>query len=210
MDELELAEGCARGDAAAVEAFERDYLSIIPSALAGMRLAPAMIDDVRALTRERLLPRLVAYAGKGKLRGLVQVTATRIAIDLVRRDGKLAALPAQLAAPGDLELSLIKAQYRAQFVDALRAAMAQLAARDRNLLHLHFLGGVTLERLATMYDVNRATIVRWLAAARAAVLDATRKAMNVPKDEVEEIFALVASRVSLGSLLHVSLTNADT
>lgn len=203
MDELELAEGCARGDTAAVEAFERDYLSIVPAALAGMRLDKAMVEDVRALTRERLLPRLVAYAGKGRLRGLVQVTATRIAIDLVRRDGKQATLPAQLAEPGDLELSLIKAQYRAQFVDALRAAMAALPPRDRNLLHLHFLGGVTLEKLAAMYDVNRATVVRWLAAARAAVLDHTRRSLAVPEAEVEEIFALVASRVSIGSLLKI-------
>src|SRR5436305_1377687 len=78
-------------------------------------------------------------------------------------------------------------------------AVAQRSRRDRNLLRLHLLGGVTLEQLAQMYSVHRATIVRWLAAARAALLDATRAqiADQVGAADLDEMFDLVRSRVEL-------------
>ena len=41
------------------------------------------------------------------------------------------------------------AQYREAFVAGFTASVAKLERRDRNLLRLHLLGGVTLEQLAT-------------------------------------------------------------
>jgi RNA polymerase sigma-70 factor (ECF subfamily) len=208
--ELYLAIACARGDRAAIAAFDRAYLDVVPHALAGMRLAAATVDDVRSLVRDKLLigdgdrpPRILDYAGRGRLRGLVQVTATRAAIDRLRVEQREAELPddRQLAATGDLELSLIKAQYRDAFVAGFAAAVATLERRDRTLLRLHLLGGVTLEQLAQMYGVHRATVVRWLAAARGALLDATRahvaNTLGAPSDELDEMFELVRSRIEL-------------
>jgi RNA polymerase sigma-70 factor (ECF subfamily) len=209
--ELHLAIACARGDAAAISAFDRRYLDVVPQALAHMRLPAATVDDVRSAVRDKLLladgdhpPRVLDYAGRGRLRGLVQVTATRMAIDRIRHEEREQPLPddRELAAAGDVELSLIKAQYRDAFVTAFTAAIGALPRRDRNLLRLHLLGGVTLEQLAQMYGVHRATVVRWLAAAREAVVDATRARIaerlgDAPAAELDEMFALVRSRVEL-------------
>lgn len=178
-----------------------------------MRLPAATVDDVRSAVRDKLLlrddaagaapPRIVDYAGRGRLRGLVQVMATRLAIDRVRRDARDEPLPDgdRLAALHDVELSLIKAQYRGAFAAGFAAAVAELPRRDRNLLRLHLLGGMTLEQLAQMYNVHRATVVRWLAAARAAVHDGTRAhvaaTLHAPADELDEMFDLVRSRVEL-------------
>ena len=211
VGELHLAIACARGDGAAIAAFDRAYLDVVPQALAAMKLPAATVDDVRATVRDRLLigdgeraPRVLDYAGKGRLRGLIQVTATRAAIDRLRHEEREAELPGddKLAAAGDVELSLIKAQYRDAFVAGFAAAVGGLERRDRNLLRLHFLGGVTLEQLAQMYGVHRATVVRWLAAAREAVLAATREQVaatlgGAPSEELDEMFALVKSRVEL-------------
>src|SRR5262249_2283616 len=147
-------------------------------------------------------PRVVDYAGRGRLRGLVQVTATRAAIDRIRHEEREAELPSRsLAGPGDLELSLIKAQYRDAFTAGFSSAVPVVPRRGRNLMRLHFLGGVTLEQLAQMYGVHRATVVRWLAAAREAVLEATRthvaETIGAPADELDEMFSLVRSRVEL-------------
>jgi RNA polymerase sigma-70 factor (ECF subfamily) len=148
-------------------------------------------------------PRVLDYAGRGRLRGLVQVTATRAAIDRIRHEEREVELPAgrDLASPANLELSLIKAQYRSAFADGFARAVAVASRRDRNLLRLHFLGGMTLEQLAQMYGVHRATVVRWLAAARDAVFAATRahvaSTLGAPHDELDEMFALVESRVEL-------------
>ena len=68
-------------------------------------------------------------------------------------------------------------------------------------MRLHFLGGVTLEQLAQMYSVHRATVVRWLAAARETVFGATREhvaeTIGAPAEELDEMFELVKSRVEL-------------
>lgn len=204
--ELYLALAVARGDAKALAAFERDYLSVVPPALAGMKLPAATVEDVRATVRERLVlphgeqpPRIVEYAGKGRLRGLIQVAASRAAIDRIRQDEKLTALPTNdaLVASADVALSVMKAQYRQAFAAAFTRAVGAATPRDRNLLRLHFLEGVTLEALAQMYGVHRATVVRWLAAARDAVFTATRSELKLPDTELDELFAMVASRVEL-------------
>ncbi|MDQ3370917.1 MAG: hypothetical protein M3680_36320, partial [Myxococcota bacterium] len=210
LGELHLALGCARGDAAAITAFDRAYLAVVPQALASMKLPAATVEDVRATVRDKLLladagepPRILAYAGRGRLRGLVQVTATRTAIDRIRHEAREVELPVgrELAATGDVELSLIKAQYRTAFAAGFARAVATASQRDRNVLRLHFLGGVTLEQLAQMYGVHRATVVRWLAAAREAVFAATRRhvvdELGAPSEELDEMFDLVRSRVEL-------------
>src|SRR5262249_51846221 len=207
--EIHLALACARGDAAAIAAFDRAFLDVVPVALAGMKLPAATVDDIRATVRDRLLlagagrRRVGDCAGRGRLRGLIKVTATRAAIDRIRHEEREAELPSdhRLAATGDLELSLIKAQYRDAFVAGFTAAVGAMSRRDRNLLRLHFLGGVTLEQLAQMYGVHRATVVRWLAGAREGVSGATRDhvatAIGAPADELDEMFELVRSRVEL-------------
>ncbi|MEZ4401279.1 MAG: sigma-70 family RNA polymerase sigma factor [Kofleriaceae bacterium] len=207
--ELALALGCARGDAAALAAFERAYLADVPAGLAHMRLDRALLDDVLQEVRTKLVvadgdgpPRIVGYAGLGKLRGLCQVMATRAALDRLRRAGRDrpdAAL-ATMAAPGDdPELAYLKAHYRDAFKAAFARAAAELDARDRNLLRLHHLGGVTLDQLAAMYGVHRATAVRWLADVRKRLLAGTRAglraALAVEPDELDSIMGLIGSRL---------------
>lgn len=210
--ELALAIACARGDAAALAHFDRRYLDVVAPALAHMKLPAATVEDVRAAVRDKLLlpdgdrpPRILAYAGRGALRGLVHVSAARTAISILRRtDRELPVagddVAARLASPEhDAELALIKEQYRAAFTAAFGEAARALDRRDRNLLRLHFLGGVTLEQLAAMYGVHRATVVRWLAAARDRVFAGTRKrlASTIGADELDEMLGLIQSRLEV-------------
>jgi RNA polymerase sigma-70 factor (ECF subfamily) len=213
VSELFLAIACAAGDAAAITTFERRYLDVVPQALAHMRLPAATVDAVRAAVREKLLVReedrpcrILEYAGRGRLRGLVQVSAVRAALDLLRAgererptaDADLGALPSPDLDP---ELRLMKDQYRAAFGDAFAEAVRALGARERNLLRLHFLGGVTLEQLAAMYGVHRATVVRWLSAVRKDLLAATRERMRarirVRPDELDSVMRLIESRLDV-------------
>lgn len=215
--ELALALGCARGDARALAAFERDYLAGVAAGLSHMRLSAAVVDDVVQATRAKLLvapagasPRLLAYAGQGKLRGLVQVVAARLALDHVRGQARFApddAVAGLVAADDDPELAYLKAHYRDAWKLAFTAAAAELEARDRNLLRLHHLSGVTLEQLAAMYGVHRATVVRWLADARRRLLAGTRArlgaSLEVSAAELDSIMNLIDSRLdaSVGRLL---------
>jgi RNA polymerase sigma-70 factor (ECF subfamily) len=213
VTETFLALACAEGDAAAITAFERSYLDAVPQALAHMRLPAATVDGVRAAVRDKLLlrdgdraPRILDYAGRGRLRGLVHVSAVRAALSLVRAgarerlvpDSDLAALPSPEIDP---ELQLMKDQHRAAFAEAFAEAARALTSRDRNLLRLHFLDGMTLKQLAAMYGVDRATVVRWLAAVRKDLLGDTRKRMSartaMSEGELDSAMRLIESRLDV-------------
>jgi RNA polymerase sigma-70 factor (ECF subfamily) len=205
--ELGLAFACARRDPAALAAFDARYLRGLPAALAHMRLTPALVDEVVQLVRTKLLAtteHLERYAGQGRLRGLVQVMAVRTAISQLRRDTAERPTPDEdlLATPDggdDPELAYLKARYRAEFRVAFAEAARTLSSRERNLLRLHLLDGVGLEPLAAMYRVHRATIVRWLAAARDALLAETRKGLrarlHVDAAELDSLMGLIGSRL---------------
>lgn len=208
-EEVTLAQACARGDKQALATFERLYLAEVPAGLAHMKLDRAMIDDVIQEVRAKLLvaeegaaPRILEYAGQGKLRGLCQVMAARAALTRLRgnkrttTDDDVAALA---ATDDDPELAFLKAHYRDAFKTAFTDAAGELDARDRNLLRLHHLGGVTLDQLAAMYGVHRATSVRWLADVRKRLLAGTRTRLrsnlSVSADELDSIMELIGSRL---------------
>lgn len=207
--ELALALACARADRAALDAFDRAYLAEVPAGLAHMKLDRAVVDDLLQEVRAKLLvvepggrARILDYAGHGKLRGLCQVMAARAAVSRLRAGKRTAPdddVAALAAAGDDPELAFLKAHYRDAFKAAFAAAAAELDARDRNLLRLHHLGGVTLDQLAAMYGVHRATAVRWLADVRKRLLAGTRGALRtrlaVSADELDSIMELIGSRL---------------
>ncbi len=214
-----LALACARADAAALRTFESIVREVVPGALAHMKLGAERVDEVTQKVRERLLvsgdggpPRIGRYAARGALRGLVAVVASRIAIETTRsdqREPRGGGDAHDLPAAGGLgpELMLVKEEYRAAFRDAFTRAIGALDAHDRNLLRLNLVGGMTLEQLAKMYGMHRATVVRNLARIREQLFSATKKSLKtelrIDEREFESLLGIVESRmdVSVMSLL---------
>ena len=194
-------------------AFERRYLTELDASLARLRLSASELDEVKQSVRTKLLVRdgeaplrIEEYAGRGRLRGLLQVIATREALSRFRRTGRETVLDDRRMADPAVErwdpgLELLKGRAREAFRDAFEHAVRALEARERNLLRLHLLGGVTLERLATIYGVHRATIVRWLGAAREQVLSHTRaelgRTLGIDGGELESVMNAARSRLDL-------------
>src|SRR5262245_10912398 len=86
-EDLYLACCCARGEPAALEAFDRTVLDGVAAFVAHIDPSPSFADEVRQLLRTRLLlpaegapPRIGEYAGAGTLRGWVRVIAVRTAL----------------------------------------------------------------------------------------------------------------------------------
>jgi len=220
--ELWICAALARRDPNAAKAFDQRYFAPLPAALQRLRLADHELDELMQLLRMKLLvpsPHgdagtsakllIERYAGRGKLAGFVKVTATREAISRFRKrsigdaqaapfDPELLFLPAPGTDPG---LQALKGATRAAFREALAVAFEALEPRERNLLRLHLLGGVTLDKLATMHGAHRATIVRWLRDARERVLDRTRAELSgrlgVRADEVDSLIGLATSHLDL-------------
>ena len=83
----------------------------------------------------------------------------------------------------------------------MREALAGLPDRDRLLLKLTIVSGLSHEQLANIYSVNQSTITRWIARAREQVLDATEREvcskLGMPPGEFRSLAGLLVSRLDL-------------
>jgi RNA polymerase sigma-70 factor (ECF subfamily) len=119
------------------------------------------------------------------------------------------------ATVADPELELVKRRHSEDFEAAFRDALAALAPRQRNVLRLHFVDGLTIAAIGAVHRVHRATAARWLAGARADVLERTRSALRarlrLTPTEVDSLVAVVQSRldVNLRALLATGSGGAD-
>ena len=86
--DLLLACACADGERAALRVLEEQVLAKTRSSLKRLDSRPEFIDDVMQELRAKLLlppdPRILRYGGRGPLLAWVRVSASRIAIDLMR------------------------------------------------------------------------------------------------------------------------------
>jgi RNA polymerase sigma-70 factor (ECF subfamily) len=182
VDDVLLAWACAAGDRAALAELEESVLAQVPRWVA--RVDGAAADEVQQLLRERLLvapgAQLLDYQGRGPLKAFVRVAAVRCAIDLQRQrrpQGDSADLDALLAQP-DPEIDFVKLHDREALRGVLLDAVRSLPARDASLLKLHYLEGMSLEKLALLERSARSTVARWLADARKRALERVRQLLR--------------------------------
>ncbi len=179
--EIYIACACAAGDAAGIRAFEARYFACIVGVVRRLRLPDDDAHEVAQTLRQRLFvggserAGVLAYAGAGRLPGLVQVAATRIALNL-RRGRRRIADDIVPEAPGVANDAIYaKAEYRERIKQAIEDAAAQLATRDRTLLRLHLVERSSIDDVAALFRVHRATAARWIAAARETLVAHTRE-----------------------------------
>jgi len=208
-----LAAAAVGGDEEAVRLFDDELLSQLPRWLARLRVAPDRFDEIRQALRTKLLvgqpPKLAQYRAAGPLGAWVRVAAVRTALDLNSADPTLgdAHLADPLVHAFDPEQQLIRQKYGALFQQALHSALSELTMRDRNLLRFHYVSGMTLDAIARIYHVHRATVVRWLAAVRDEIETAVRLRLweetGISPTEFRSIWNAVRSDVdvSLSRLL---------
>ncbi len=205
--DLYLACACLAGAPGAIEAFEQAYFPELRSALGRMGRSGAVeLEEVAQALRARLFvgdrPKLREYSGRGALKNWFRVTAVRTALDqLPQPPPPLAGEVERLTASP--ELAEIRRMHQRDFNRALERALGALSPRQRNLLRYALLEELTLEELATVYRVHRATGAGWLADARAALLTGVRTqlkdALRVDSAELDSLLRLIRSD------LHVSL-----
>jgi len=213
VESLLLACACAQGDTQAMRQLEERCFPIVVGALARMRLSPAQIDEITQLLRDQLFvrsppqsPKIAHYAGRGSLASWLVVAATRAAFKLLRVYKREVvdedhALADQGALQGDAEVEMVKRRLRPLFRESFAAALAALDRRDKSLLRQHYLDGLTLEEIASLYRTHRATAARWLASARQALLDGTRQILmsrlRMPRAECESVIRMARSQLDL-------------
>lgn len=212
-----LAFTCVRGEARALEALDAHVLSQVRTWLP--REEPTLVDELRQLLRQRLLvavdgapPKLASYSGRGPLVQWARAVALRLHIDLRRaapRERPLEEAPVALAERlgADPELAFIRERHQEDFRGAFRAALGRLEARERNLLRLHHVHGLSMDAVSATYQAPRSTVARWIARARERLLALTREELTarlgLTPDELDSLLRLVRSQldVSLRQLM---------
>lgn len=203
--DLYLACACLDGDSQALALFDQRYLSLVPQFLAGLESAPAQIEEVTQLMRERLFVgdgRIGHYRGNGRLPSWLRVMAIRTALNQRRKRSPSgpAELDGLIAAP-DPELDYLRDHYKGAFHEAFAASLATLEARDLTVLRLHLLDGLNIDKIGQLYDVHRATVARWIAGTRDALFQGTRdrlkNRLRMSDSEFESILRLVRSELDV-------------
>lgn len=190
LDDLLLACACLEGLAPALRRFDEQYLSGIGRHLAGLGLSAAAEADVRQTLAEKLLvprgtrpPRLADYHGRAPLGAWIAVVARRTAVSLLRggRSGESLGqrLVETLAAPAGKDSMIDGPRQRRIVETALRTAIDSLGTRERLLLGLRFVKGLSNQAIGVMFRVDASTASRWISAARAAVLEAIERDLAV-------------------------------
>jgi RNA polymerase sigma-70 factor (ECF subfamily) len=209
--DLYLAMALATGDEAAVRTFEAHLVPQIDLALRRMRLAGGTSDEVKQALRFELLvgdgsPRIADYAGRGELAAWLRISASRKALKVLRKTQREETLDDILldhwpAVTPDPRTDHLRSRYTSELKRAIRESFAALELRQRNLLRQHILDELTIDDLARLYRVHRATCARWLTDARAELGRGTRKrlidALGMPGDDVESLLRFLDSDIEL-------------
>ena len=164
-------------------------------------------------TRTRLLvapkgkePKLGTYDGRGKLKSWLW---TAIKLELLQATRGMSQAPAEdvdelthLAASDPSPEARARSGKDTKFVsNALREALEVIDAKERTLLRMRFVDGVSTEELGRMFQVHRTTAQRWIEAAQAKIMTAMRARLEadakLAKGEVDSLVREVAQSISL-------------
>jgi RNA polymerase sigma-70 factor (ECF subfamily) len=209
--DLYLAIALAAGDANAIRTFEATLVPEIDVALRRLRLPGGTADEVKQALRFELLvgetgPKIADYAGRGELAAWLRVSATRKALKLARRAGREESLDELLLdhwpdEGQDPERTHLRSKYTAELKTAIRGSFGALEVRQRNLLRQHILDELTIDDLARVYRVHRATCARWLGDARTELARGTRKrliaTLGLPAGDVDSLLRFLDSDIEL-------------
>jgi RNA polymerase sigma-70 factor (ECF subfamily) len=216
IKDLYLACACILGIKGAADEFVNQLSGEIAKvATRFARNGAVAVDDLVQIVTTRLLladgekvARLTLYRGQGPLSGFVRVTAARLAINIVTGPASAEAsepehdLFSALVSPSATPETQVDSEHvRSRVRDAFVVAVGRLSARDRNLLHYSLCDGLSIDVIARMYRVHRATAARWIAAARDDLVKTTRAELRellaVPDTEVDTLLRGGLSRFEL-------------
>ena len=211
--DLYLACGCVDGDAVAVAVFSANHFPRVERAIAALDVPRTVIEDIKQGIFQKLFvgdgereAKICHYAGEGDLGTWIRVVAVRQAIDLLRKEGKEQPLsdeqlPNLVARDEGPELRFLKQRYRTEFKEVFQHTLASLSSKDRNLLRYQVIGELTMEQIASLYKVNRSTVVRWLQKVRKKLLSDTRRELSrrlkIDRTEFESMMRLINSQMNV-------------
>jgi len=213
------------GEPAGIAAVEEEFADDLRAIERRFRRLP--VEDARQDLRIKLFtreageqPRIHGYSGFGFLRNWLRVTAVRSFLDAARalerrreREPNDEFWAGLADSSPDPRLAHLRDQLSAGAKHAFAAAIDALEPRQRNFLRHAHVDKLTLDQIASLYSVHRATVARALARARQQLVEDTRAnlaaTLRVGEEELESVIRALDTGLDL-SLSRVLATQACT
>jgi RNA polymerase sigma-70 factor, ECF subfamily len=221
--DLFLAFACLANVPNAVQSFHKTYGPLVTATARHFDRSGGLTDELWQRLALLLFvregerpPRIAEYRGRGPLSAWLRACAKRTALRLVRIDSlemlvTREALAEEISDTCDQELALLKSHYGELFRVELLEALGELPARDRMLLQLNLVAGLSTTRIAKMYHRNQSSISRQLQKATASVFMLVKRRLHlrlgVATAELDSLIDLARSHIeltlsSLDEMLH--------
>jgi RNA polymerase sigma-70 factor (ECF subfamily) len=211
LEALALVCACVRGDGAAIAFLEQTYFPRARAALSTMNGGSALEDELMGWLRFELFaraqgPLLATYSGRGDLSGFLRAIVVHEALKRVKKQRREVSPEALADLPmPEVELAAMRGAYGKEFTRALDQSFRSLALQERNLLRQCFLDGLSIDALAGLHGVHRATAARRVAAARVMLTQRVKAALisslQLGESSVDKVITLSNLDESLGKLL---------
>jgi RNA polymerase sigma-70 factor (ECF subfamily) len=202
--DLALAIAASRGSQAAIAEVERAYRVTIDSLCRRFASATHTADELKQLLHDKLFvgtpPKIADYAGQGYLERWLRVTAVRIFLGKGAPDLEPVNLTVDRhRAPLAGRCDHVKSQHHVAVSAAMQEAAKQLDPGDRHLLRQHVVAKLSIEQLAAVLGIERATAVRRIARAREQLVGHTRRglAQYLAAHELDQVIAVVSSELDV-------------
>jgi RNA polymerase sigma-70 factor len=211
IEDLYLACACVERVRGAAAAFEARYAQVIHRAVARVVVAHNDRDDAEQRVRQHLLvgapgadPAIAKYPGQVALAKWISVVAIRGAMSQNRTESaerrlrEKAGAEAMGVSPEHLYMS---AEIRRALEPAVAKALGRLADRDRLILRLFLVGGMTLHAIGHSLGLSQPAVSKRVAKTREVLLADIRttvaRRLKIPEDEFSSLMRFVASRLDV-------------
>lgn len=210
--DLWLVERAAAGEATAIAQLDLLLVRAVRGAASRVRPDAAFLDEVAQQLRGKLFvsqpgaaSKLFDFAGRGPLTRWLEAAALRVALTLRGQDrpghtgeSALDALPAPGPRPDGL---FLRGQLGPELQRALEEVLTSLPVRERNLLRLYFVKGLTVEEIGRLEGTHKSTVSRWLARVRSGTLERVRailaERLGLSASELDSALAELKSQLHL-------------
>ncbi len=205
---------CTQGCSAALEHFWTSCVPTARRAAFSVTKNEDLAEDVVQDVLQKLIVgtsdkpgTLASYQGRSKLERWLRSVTVRAAISASRKSSQKATTESEEtlmqvpAVDDDPELALLKETSSEMVETALRDSLRELDSETRLVLQQHLIDGLTIDQLASIYRIHRATAARRIAKAREALLAATRQKLRstiqMTGGELDSLINFAQSRVKL-------------
>lgn len=161
--ELYLVAACLRGDQAAIERLDAQFLVEMRRAISRIDADPAFVAKLQRRVREALLvgdghPYLDEFTGQAPLAAWIRVFAIRTALETAAGSS----IGGQAVVDHDPMLRELQRSNGAELAEHVRDALADLDMRQRTTLRMHLNDHASVDDIARLFRVHHTTVMGWL------------------------------------------------